>query len=187
MSDLRFVILYAADVARSRAFDADILGRDALEASPGFAMFEAAPGVKLGLWRADEVKPQANRSGGAELCVTVDSGADVDRFAAVEQAGRGRPVSDANGFRLHIRRRRPRWASASGLRAGGLKLVPFHCRGGRLRPSATSGGVGNAKKSAALSHVTPQNGSRLARAFALSWPWTAASPNLLMDLRHSWV
>jgi len=82
MSDFRFVILYVADVARSQAFYADLLGRPALEASPGFAMFEAAPGVKLGLWRVDAVKPQATRPGGAELCITVESETEVDRFAA---------------------------------------------------------------------------------------------------------
>jgi len=82
MSDFTFVILYVADVARSQAFYADILAKPAVEASPGFAMFEAAPGVMLGLWRADEVKPQANRPGGAELCITVDSEAGVDAFAA---------------------------------------------------------------------------------------------------------
>ena len=36
----------------------------------------------LGLWRADEVEPQANRPGGAELCVTAESEAQVDESAA---------------------------------------------------------------------------------------------------------
>jgi len=82
MSDLSFVILYVADVAKSQAFYADILGKPAIEASPGFAMFPAAPGVMLGLWRADEVEPPATKPGGAELCLTADTEAAVDATAA---------------------------------------------------------------------------------------------------------
>jgi len=69
MSNFNFVILYVADVPKSEAFYAGLLGRPALEASPGFAMFEAAPGVRLGLWKASDVKPAAGTSGGGELCI----------------------------------------------------------------------------------------------------------------------
>jgi len=82
MSDLNFVILYVADVAKSQAFYADVLGKPAIEASPGFAMFPAAPGVMLGLWRADDVKPAATAPGGAELCLTLESESAVDATAA---------------------------------------------------------------------------------------------------------
>ena len=81
MSDLSFVILYVRDVAKSQAFYADLLGKPAIEASPGFAMFPVAPGVKLGLWRADEVEPPANPPGGGELCITTGSQAAVDAMA----------------------------------------------------------------------------------------------------------
>ena len=83
MSDLNSVILYVADVVRSEAFYANIFGRKALESSPGFALFAAAPNVKLGLWRADEVLPRANPPGGVEVCLTEGSEAAVDaRHAA---------------------------------------------------------------------------------------------------------
>ncbi len=86
MADLSFVILYVADVKRSDAFYADILGKPALESSPGFAMFPAAPGVMLGLWRAGDVKPAANGVGGAEFCLTEPNDAAVDARAALWRA-----------------------------------------------------------------------------------------------------
>ena len=70
--NFNFVLFYVEDVARSQAFYESLLGRPALEASPGFAMFEAAPGVRLGLWKAAAVQPKANAPGGAEFCVAVD-------------------------------------------------------------------------------------------------------------------
>jgi predicted enzyme related to lactoylglutathione lyase len=82
MSNVNFVILYVADVAKSGAFYESVLGRPALESSPGFAMFEAGPALRLGLWRADEVEPTANAPGGAELAIAVRSDADVDAAAA---------------------------------------------------------------------------------------------------------
>jgi len=78
MSDISFVILYVADVRKSEAFYADILGWTVRDSSPGFAMFEAAPGVMLGLWRADDVSPKAGQPGGGEICLTLDSAAAVD-------------------------------------------------------------------------------------------------------------
>jgi len=86
MSDLSFVILYVSDVARAQKFYADLLGKPALEASPGFAMFPAAPGVMLGLWRADEVQPQATAPGGAEFCLTVENQAVVEAAAEAWRA-----------------------------------------------------------------------------------------------------
>jgi catechol 2,3-dioxygenase-like lactoylglutathione lyase family enzyme len=88
VSDLSFVILYVADVAKSQAFYSGILGKPAIEASPGFAMFPAAPKLMLGLWRADDVKPAANTPGGAEFCLTVETEAAVDAMADA-WAGRG--------------------------------------------------------------------------------------------------
>jgi predicted enzyme related to lactoylglutathione lyase len=81
MSDFRFLILYVADVPKSADFYADLLGRPAIDASPGFAMFEAAPGVRLGLWRADEVEPKPVAPGGGELCI-VASEAEIEPTAA---------------------------------------------------------------------------------------------------------
>lgn len=78
MSNLNSVILYVADVGRSEAFYADVFDRKALESSPGFALFAAAPNVKLGLWRAEEVLPKASDAGGVEVCFNEDSEAAVD-------------------------------------------------------------------------------------------------------------
>ena len=86
MSDLSFVILYVSDVARAQKLYADLLSKPALEASPGFAMFPAAPGVMLGLWRADEVQPKATAPGGAEFCLTAENAAAVKATAEVWRA-----------------------------------------------------------------------------------------------------
>ena len=86
MANVSFVLLYVADVARSQAFYADVLERPAIEASPGFAMFEAAAGVRLGLWRAAGVEPQATAPGGGEICITADSEAAVEATAAAWRA-----------------------------------------------------------------------------------------------------
>ena len=83
-----FILLYAADVAASARFYGDILGKVPMEASPGFAMFEAAPGVRLGLWKKEGVVPAATAPGGFELGVPVASNGDVDATAA-EWAARG--------------------------------------------------------------------------------------------------
>ena len=82
MSDLSFVLLYVADVQKSEAFYADILDKKAIESSPDFAMFAAAPGVMLGLWRADDVSPKAGAPGGGEICLTVENEAAVDARCA---------------------------------------------------------------------------------------------------------
>lgn len=92
MTDLSFILLYVADVPRAEAFYGDVLGKPALESSPGFAMFEAAPGVKLGLWRADEVEPKATPPGGGEICIFAPSEAVVDAAAAAWRA-KGRVVA----------------------------------------------------------------------------------------------
>jgi catechol 2,3-dioxygenase-like lactoylglutathione lyase family enzyme len=88
MTDFRFVLLYVADVPRSTAFYADLLGRPAIDASPGFAMFEAAPGVRLGLWRAEEVEPKTSgRPGGGELCIVAPKAEITPTAAAWEEKG----------------------------------------------------------------------------------------------------
>jgi len=82
MSDISFVIRYVADVQQSEAFYADILDKKAIDSSPGFAMFAAAPGVMLGLWRADDVSPKGGAAGGGEICLTLESAAAVDARCA---------------------------------------------------------------------------------------------------------
>ena len=78
MPDIAFIILYVEDVAASQAFYARTLGRPAIESSPAFAMIPAAPGVMLGLWRRDEVRPDARAPGGGEIAFALENDAGVD-------------------------------------------------------------------------------------------------------------
>ena len=82
MSDVSFLIVYVDDVARSEAFYASILGRPAVESSPTFSMLPAAPGLMLGLWKRDGVKPPANAAGGGEIAFTAADAAEVDALYA---------------------------------------------------------------------------------------------------------
>jgi catechol 2,3-dioxygenase-like lactoylglutathione lyase family enzyme len=80
-SDFNFVILYVDSPAASSDFYADLLGVAPVEASPAFAMFAMASGVKLGLWSRYTVEPAASESvGGGEIVFTV---ADLDSVRAV--------------------------------------------------------------------------------------------------------
>lgn len=78
MRNVGFILVYVENVAVSVEFYASILGRPAIEASPTFAMVAAAPGVTLGLWRRDGVKPAATSGGGGEIAFPVDNPAAVD-------------------------------------------------------------------------------------------------------------
>jgi len=83
-----FMLLYVNDPAASVRFYGDLLDRQPIESSPGFAMFELKPGMMLGLWRRDEVAPSANQPGGFEMGLPVESEAEVDRLAR-DWAARG--------------------------------------------------------------------------------------------------
>ena len=86
-----FMLLYVNDPAASARFYGDILGRQPVNASDGFVMFEARPGLMLGLWRKETVTPDANLPGGFEMGLPVESDADVDRVAS-DWAARGVPI-----------------------------------------------------------------------------------------------
>ncbi|MGO9420456.1 VOC family protein [Roseiarcus sp.] len=86
MSNVSFVIVYVDDVARSEAFYASILGRAAVESSPAFAMLPAAPGLMLGLWKRDGVRPPATAAGGGEIAFTAENNAEVDALCAAWRA-----------------------------------------------------------------------------------------------------
>jgi catechol 2,3-dioxygenase-like lactoylglutathione lyase family enzyme len=78
MPDIAFILLYVENVAASEAFYARTLGRPAVESSPRFAMIPAAPGVMLGLWRRDEIAPEAGAPGGGEIAFALENDAAVD-------------------------------------------------------------------------------------------------------------
>jgi|SRR5208337_3378176 len=102
MSNVSFVIVYVDDVARSEAFYASILGRAAVESSPAFAMLPAAPGLMLGLWKRDGVRPPATAAGGGEIAFTAENNAEVDALCAAWRA---------KGSQSRSNRRR--WTSAT--------------------------------------------------------------------------
>ena len=78
MRNVGFILVYVENVAASEAFYASILGRPAVESSPTFAMLPAAPGLMLGLWRRDGVKPAATSAGGAEIAFPAENPGEVD-------------------------------------------------------------------------------------------------------------
>jgi predicted enzyme related to lactoylglutathione lyase len=111
-----FILLAVTNPTASSAFYATLLGRQPIEQSPSFVMFEALPGMMLGLWKRDDVKPTIGGPGGAELCFPVPSNADVDRLASEWEAagttviqtptdmdfGRTFTATDPDGHRLRI-------------------------------------------------------------------------------------
>jgi catechol 2,3-dioxygenase-like lactoylglutathione lyase family enzyme len=88
MSNVGFILVYVENVAASEAFYSSILGRPAVESSATFAMLPAAPGLMLGLWRRDGVKPEPTPAGGGEIAFRVDGAGEVDALFA-EWSGRG--------------------------------------------------------------------------------------------------
>ncbi len=86
--DPNFMLLYVADPLASAAFYERLLGKPALERSPGFAMFALGKGTMLGLWKRDDVEPRADAApGAAELAFAVEGGrAAVDAAQAEWQA-----------------------------------------------------------------------------------------------------
>jgi predicted enzyme related to lactoylglutathione lyase len=93
MSNVSFLLVYVDDVAESEAFYGSILGRGAVESSPTFAMLPAAPGLMLGLWKRDRVKPPAADVSG-EIAIKAANDAEVDALFA-EWRGRGVAIAQA--------------------------------------------------------------------------------------------
>ncbi|MFO1034595.1 MAG: VOC family protein [Hyphomicrobiales bacterium] len=77
------ILFYVADPLASAAFYERVLGKPALESSPGFAMFDLPGGVMLGLWNRKGVLPMTPAQPGAsELSFHVPGNADVDAMFA---------------------------------------------------------------------------------------------------------
>ena len=77
-----FMLLYVDDPAISARFYGDLLGREPLDARPGFVMFRLDNGMRLGLWGKDTVSPAPNAPGGFEIGWPVAGNADVDQIAS---------------------------------------------------------------------------------------------------------
>jgi catechol 2,3-dioxygenase-like lactoylglutathione lyase family enzyme len=83
MMSPNFVIFYVASPLASADFYAGLLGQNAVEKSPSFAMFALDSGMMLGLWARHAVEPRADlTSGGAELAFTVADHDAVDTMHA---------------------------------------------------------------------------------------------------------
>ena len=77
-----FMLLYVNDPAISARFYGDLLGKEPLDARPGFVMFKLDSGMRLGLWGKDTVAPAPNAPGGFEIGWPTGSDADVDQIAS---------------------------------------------------------------------------------------------------------
>lgn len=83
MPDPNFIILYVDSPASSAQFYGDLLGKQAIESSPTFAMFALASGVMLGLWSRHTVEPAATASAaGGELAFSLDNDDAVNSMYA---------------------------------------------------------------------------------------------------------
>jgi catechol 2,3-dioxygenase-like lactoylglutathione lyase family enzyme len=84
-----YTILYVADPQASARLYARLLGADAIDAAPTFALFALEGGRMLGLWAKDAVKPAADFHGsGSEIALKVAETADVDAlYASWREAG----------------------------------------------------------------------------------------------------
>lgn len=95
MLDANFIILYVDSPQASARFYADLIGSEALEASPTFAMFALPSGARLGLWSRHTVEPAAQAAGGGgEIAMVVGSNEAVDATHADWQR-RGLPILQA--------------------------------------------------------------------------------------------
>lgn len=84
-----YTILYVADPQASARLYARLLGADAIDAAPTFALFALEGGRMLGLWAKEAVKPAADFHGsGSEIALKVPETADVDAlYATWREAG----------------------------------------------------------------------------------------------------
>lgn len=71
MANIDYILLAVRDPLQSADLYARILGHEAVEKAPTFAMFVLSNGLKLGLWAANEIVPAARAPGGSELSLTV--------------------------------------------------------------------------------------------------------------------
>jgi predicted enzyme related to lactoylglutathione lyase len=88
MTDPNFILLYVDQPLASASFYADLLDKEPVESSPGFALFKLASGVMLGLWSKHTVQPASTAVGGAELAFAV-ADQDAVRARHADWVGRG--------------------------------------------------------------------------------------------------
>jgi catechol 2,3-dioxygenase-like lactoylglutathione lyase family enzyme len=95
MPEPTLVILYVDSPPASAAFYGDLLGLQAVESSPTFAMFAMQTGTMLGLWSRHTVQPAASATGGGgELAFSVADAAAV-RAMYADWSKRGLKIAQA--------------------------------------------------------------------------------------------
>ena len=73
MTDPSYILLYVDNPTASAAFYAELLGKKPVENAPTFALFVLENGMKLGLWKRDDVTPAPNAApGSVEICIAVE-------------------------------------------------------------------------------------------------------------------
>jgi catechol 2,3-dioxygenase-like lactoylglutathione lyase family enzyme len=74
-----FILLYVQNPPASAVFYEKLLGRPAVESSTNFSMFVLDNGLRVGLWRRDDVQPKPiAEPGGAEILFHFDDDKAVD-------------------------------------------------------------------------------------------------------------
>lgn len=74
-----FILLYVSAPEASADFYEKLMGVKPVDRAPTFALFALDTGLKLGLWKRDEVVPSVEApNGSGELCFSVDAPAKVD-------------------------------------------------------------------------------------------------------------
>jgi predicted enzyme related to lactoylglutathione lyase len=88
-----FILLYVENPLASAAFYEKLLGRPPADSSTNFAVFVLDSGLKLGLWRQDEVQPKATAEpGSAEIIFSLDAADAVDALC-IDWRKRGLPIA----------------------------------------------------------------------------------------------
>ena len=83
MRTLNYLLLAAAAPLESAKLYTRLLGREPVEASPGFVLFVLDTGLKIGFWLKDEIEPRAKPAGGVEISFT-EASEDAVRATHVE-------------------------------------------------------------------------------------------------------
>ena len=78
MPQTNFLLAYVADVPKSAALYARVLGIEPVENSANFAMFVQPNGVMLGLWASHDVAPAATAPGGMEILFAAKTKQEVE-------------------------------------------------------------------------------------------------------------
>ena len=87
-------LLYVESPAASARLYGGLLGKEPVESSPNFVMFQLGAEGMLGLWARHDVKPGATPAGGAELCFQVE-GKEAVRAAHADFTARGLRIVQA--------------------------------------------------------------------------------------------